>query len=472
MTPNAENALPVLLKYRDAELARRHLADFCGLMYEKYEKTAHTELLCKHLEALEAREIERLAVFMPPRHSKSYHVSQRFPAWYIGRNPDQLVKLASYSAELAESNSRKVRALVQDYRWPFAAKVAGESFAVNLWHIANNLGEVGAAGVGGPLTGFGSDLLVIDDPFKGPEDANSALQRDRVWTWYAEVADTRMQKGGVQLLTQTRWHDDDLAGRILNSALANTWTVLTLPAIAVDDDALGRAPGEALWPEWFPIERLEQIRDTMGSKSFSALYQQDPLPIKGSTFQAEWFERRYDKLPARSTLAIIQTIDSAWKTGVSNDFSVISTWATDKIDYFLIDVWRKRVEYTDLKRAAQDKFYEQKPSVVYCEEAASGLALISELQRTTNLPIVAVKARASKTVRAEIATPFFEAGRVVLPREAPWLDEWIREHLRFPNAKHDDQVDCTSMALPLMNKAIVREAQRARRPRLLNFFAR
>ena len=473
MTVNTSDARPVLKHFADKELARRHLPDFCRLMDDKYEATRHTALLCDHLEALERRDIERLAVFMPPRHSKSYHVSQRFPAWFLGRNPDQLVKLASYGADLAESNSRKVRALVRDkQRWPFSVSVSGDSFAVNLWHTANSAGEVGAVGVGGPLTGMGADLLVVDDPFKGPDDSGSALQRDRVWDWYTQVADTRMQPNGVQLLTQTRWHDDDLAGRILNSPLGSTWTVLTLPAIAVDEDALGRGPGEALWPERFPLDRLEQLRKTMGSKSFNALYQQDPLPIKGTMFQPEWFERRYNALPARSTLAIIQTIDSAWRTGVSNDWSVIATWATDGLDYYLIDVFRKRLEYVDLRKAVQDKFAEQQPLKIYCEDASSGLALISELRRTTNLPIIGVPPRGSKQSRAEMATPYFEATRVVLPREAPWLDAWIAEHLRFPNGKHDDQVDTTAMAIIFLNQSITRRPKRERFSSLSSWFVR
>jgi hypothetical protein len=369
------------------ELARRSLRDFCELMDPRYESVRHTDLLIEHLEALERREIEKLAVFMPPRHSKTYHVSERFPAWYLGRHPQNLIMLASYGADLAENNSRKVRSLLTDDRWPFETSVAGDSYAVNRWATSTGGGLL-AAGVGTAATGFGAHLLVIDDPIKDREQADSELQRDRVWTWYAEVARTRLMPGSVQLLTQTRWHDDDLAGRILNSPQAKDWTVLSLPAIAELEDPLGRPVGEALWPAWFPIERLVEQRETMGSRSFSAIYQQNPVPAVGGTFRAEWFNRREDAPTFTPNWHVVQAIDGAWKTGVSNDFSVIATWATDLRSFYLLDVWRGKAEFYELKRIVSEQYRKHQPQAVYCEEAASGLALLSELRSTTGTEIV------------------------------------------------------------------------------------
>ncbi len=463
-----EGARPELALLMRAELARRNLGDFCALMDARYERPRHTDVLIKHLEALERRDIESLMVFLPPRSSKSYHVSERFPAWALGRDPSRQVILASYGSELAERNSRVVRGLVADSRYPFPTVVARDSGAVNRWATDAGGGGVLAAGVGSALTGFGAHLLIIDDPIKDRESADSELQRDRVWEWYGEVARTRLMPRAVQLLTQTRWHDNDLAGRILNSEDAKRWTVLSLPAIAEENDVLGRAPGEALWPEWYSREFLDQQRTVMGSRAFAAVYQQSPVPATGGTFKPEWFTNRYDRLPDIKGFdwIVIQAIDGAWKTGIANDFSVIATWATNCNGYFLIDVCRRKLEFYDLKRVVVEKYREFTPRAVYCEEAASGYALLSELRRTTGIEIIGVPAQNSKEARAEAVAPMLEAGRVWLPERASWLDEWVHEHLRFPGGAHDDQVDTTSLALLKLRDAALRRAQSYVRPPL------
>jgi len=398
------------------------------------------------LEALERRDINKLAIFMPPRHGKTYHVSERFPAWYLGRHPGQNVILASYAAELAEASSRKARSLVTDGRWPFLdVRISGESAAVNRWHTDAGGGCI-AAGVGGGLTGFGADLLIIDDPVKDRASADSESQRELAWNWYTDVARTRLMPGGIQLLAQTRWHESDLAGRILNSAGARDWTVLVLPAIAVADDPLGRVPGDALWPEAFPVEALPSVANgEISSRSFHALYQQNPRPDDGLIFKREWFSRRYRDIP--QLRRIVQAVDSAWKTGIANDYSAIATWGTDGKDYFLIDVWRGRVEFPALRQIVKDQFGRYRPQALYVEEAASGLAIIAELKANTGIPIVAIRAKGSKESRAEAITPIFESGRVRLPEGQLWLDDWIDEHVRFPVGPHDDMVDTTSIAL-------------------------
>lgn len=436
-----------LARQATREIARRRLADFCALMDPGYVRAKHTDLLVSHLEALERREIQNLAVFMPPRHSKSYHVSERFLAWALGRQPKRKIIMASYASELAEKSSRLVRNLLSDERSPFTMRVARDSSAVGHW-ATDAGGEVHAAGVAAGTTGQGADILSIDDPFADREQADSPLQRDKVWTWYTDVTQTRFQPGGVQILTMTRWHDDDLAGRILNSAFASKWTVLSLPALAVDDDPLGRTPGQALWPAWFPEERLLELQTILGTRSFAALYQQNPIPMSGGTFRSEWFAKR-GEMPnsAYEPRIVVQAVDGAWKTGVSNDYSVVATWATDFRDFYLLDVWRGKVEFYDLKRIVPEQYKKHRPHAVFCEEAASGLALLSELRKSSGIPIIGVVPKGSKESRIEAVTPIFEAGRVVLPKSAPWLDEWLREHLRFPGSAHDDQVDTTALAL-------------------------
>ncbi len=233
------------------ELARRRLADFIGLVEPNYMPTRHTEAICDHLEALERGDINRLMIFTPPRHGKTMHTSQAFPAWVLGRNARAQIVLASYGAELAEDNSVKARSYLRDEHSPFECRVSDESRARHRWHTDAG-GTLIATGIEGGLTGRGADRLIIDDPVEGRKKAESETMRESTWGWYTDVARTRLMSGGRIVLCQTRCHDDDLAGRILNSDDAKRWTVLSLPAIAKEGDGLGRQPGEALWPQRFP----------------------------------------------------------------------------------------------------------------------------------------------------------------------------------------------------------------------------
>lgn len=425
------------------ELARRDLADFCALLDPSYEPAEHTARLCAELEAVERGEVLRLAVFMPPRHGKTLHVSERFPAWYLGRHPERQVILASYSAELAESNSRRVRGLLRHPRYPFAAQVSDDSHAVNRWGTTQG-GTVIAAGVGGSITGFGAHILVIDDPVKGREEADSEAFRERAWEWYREVARTRLMPGGAIVLCQTRWHEDDLAGRIL-VAQPGSWRVLSLPAVAEANDQLGRATGESLWPAWFGGDELSALQAELGTRAWSALYQQAPTSDAGGLFRRAWMQRRHGTPPFLAyTLC---SVDSAFKTGVANDYSVIATWGTDGKDFYLLDVWRERVEFPDLVHAVKAQAALHKPKAILIEDTAAGQSALQQLRRETPLPLLPVKVTAAKPARAAAVTPLFEAGKVSLPVGTAWLDAWIEEHVAFPTGRFDDQVDTTSMAL-------------------------
>lgn len=435
------------------ELARRRLGDFLSLMLPNYVETPHTRALCGHLEALEARDINRLAVFMPPRHGKSEHASRGFPAWYLGRRPQESVVLASYAAELAEANSRRARGHLLDARWPFpSVSVSPESAAVNRWHTTKQGGVI-AAGARGGLTGHGANLLIVDDPVKDREEADSEAIRNSTWAWWTEVAQTRLMPDAVVLLVQTRWHEDDLAGRVLSSPSADEWTVLSLPALAEEDDPLGRAEGDALWSAWYPEGRLQALRSEIGERAFLALYQQRPSSEKGGIFRREWLEGRYAEL-SRGPTTTIQAVDSAFKTGVSHDYSVVATWATDGRFYYLVDVWRRRVEFPDLVAAIKAQASAHSPSAIVIEDTASAQSAIQQLRRETALPIIPITASGTtKVSRAEAVSPLFEAGRVLLPEQSlAWLGPWVEEHVAFPTGKHDDQVDTTAYALARLRR--------------------
>jgi predicted phage terminase large subunit-like protein len=309
-----------------------------------------------------------------------------------------------------------------------------DSAAMNRFDLVTGGGYF-STGVGGPLTGKGGNLLGIDDPLPNREAAHSETQRESLWGWYTTVFDTRRAPNARTLLIQTRWHDDDLSGRILNSKDAKNWTVLSLPAI--------NEQGEALWPEAYPINELLDWKEKMG-RDFEALYQQSPVPMEGSLFKRKWF-KTFQTPPDKFT-RVIQFMDCAQKVGVTNDWSVCLTVGESENAYYILDVWRQRVEAPDLERATISNALKWNPTALVIEDKSSGSSLIQSLRQKTRLPVIAYDPKArDKIVRASAATPLVESGRVFVPASAPWVEDFIVECERFPNAKHDDQVDTLSM---------------------------
>jgi len=262
--------LPVSRQEAAAELlarrrAREGLLAFTGYTNSAYQAAPHHTMIAEKLEAVARGEIKRLMICMPPRHGKSELASRRFPAWFLGRNPGKQVIAASYNSDLANDFGREVRNIVAspEFQNLFKVDLAEDSKAANRWHT-NGGGMYVAAGVGTAITGRGADILLIDDPFKDRKEADSELQRKTVWDWYTSTAYTRLMPGGAVIVINTRWHDDDLSGRLLyeQEGGGDEWEVLSLPAIKDD---------KALWPEWYAIERLEQIRSVLPAGDWKAL---------------------------------------------------------------------------------------------------------------------------------------------------------------------------------------------------------
>lgn len=449
-------ALPSLAEI-DAEEARRAqigLLPFVRRMFPQYQTAPFHRTIADHLEAIERGDIDRLIITMPPRHGKSELASVHFPAWYLGRNPDKRVIATSYGAGLAYRFSRRARNLLTAPSWPFSdVTVASDLAAVQSWDMADHRGGYMAAGVGGPITGAGADLLIVDDPVKSADEADSATYRESTWQWWQDTAYPRMQSGAAAVVIGTRWHDDDLIGRLLGARAqgGDTWTVLHLPAISADRDAL--------WPEQFDLDKLARIKANMSSRMWGAQYQGDPQPNEGGMFKPAWWAR-YREAPTLSRVELF--VDSAFKEGVANDYSVIATWGdTGSGDYYLLDLWRDRVAFPELLRAIHDQWTKQRvrwaARSIVIEDKASGQSAIQVLQRPYHtaagtlpaLPVVAwsVSGTQSKVARAEGVTGFVEAGRAHLPESAPWVADFIDEHARFPLGPNDDEVDTTSMGL-------------------------
>ena len=428
--------------------ARKSLRSFTARMFPNYQTAPHILTLIAEIEQAVNTPDSRLIVTMPPRHSKSLHVSENLPAWYLGKFPDNRVIGASHTQELANTFSRRVRNKITDPRYPFPVQIAGDKAAVKAWDIEGRYGGYYAVGVGGSPVGHGANLIIIDDPIKNQADADSETVRDALWEWYTGTMRTRLEPGGSIIVTATRWHDDDLTGRLLagQESGGEQWRHIHMPALTDD--------GTALWAGRWPAASLEAIRSAVGSRVWQAQYQGDPTPSEGGTFKRHWWQT-YRELPDDIVRAEV-TVDSAFKTGVANDWSVFAVWAVDKRgNAYLVRVWRQRVEFPELITLGRHAWtwarlrFPNMAVPLVPEDKASGQSAIQVWKRESHIPVIpyTVKATESKISRAEAVTPYVEGGRVFIPDAAPWLDAWIDEHDRFPNGTHDDQVDTTSIAL-------------------------
>jgi predicted phage terminase large subunit-like protein len=304
-------------------------------------------------------------------------------------------------------------------------------------------GSFFAVGRGGPSAGRGSNLLIIDDPLKNSAEARSELVRDSIHQWYLADVRTRVHAGGAIILISTRWHEDDLPGRILREGQGERWDVLSLPAIAEVDEPF-RREGDALWPGIYSLSELEKIRIDIGADNFMSLYQGRPSAAEGTTFKRVWW-RSYREPP--KCKQIVQGWDTAFKTGRANDYSACTTWGTAETGYYLLHLWRDRVDFPTLKKRMRLLAEQWNPNVILVEDAASGQSLIQEMKHMSALPIIPVKIDKDKESRAKAITPIVEAGRVFLPESCPLINDYKDEFAGFPKAPHDDMVDSTTLVL-------------------------
>jgi len=442
-------------------VARASLIGFTEYTLPQYRAAQHHRRIAEALERVERGECKRLMLFMPPRHGKSELASKRFPAWYMGRNPNKQMIAASYNSELAGDFGREVRNIVAspEYGLLFDARLAEDSQAANRWHTAQG-GSYVAAGVGSAITGRGADVMCIDDPFKDRAEADSETTRDNVWNWYTSTAYTRLMPGGSIVIIQTRWHEDDLSGRLLDSG-ADKWEVVSMPALD---------GSTALWPEWYDAERLSQIRAVIGPRDWNSLYQQDPIPDGGTYFQKDWI-KYYDKLPEHLTW--YGASDYAVTDG-DNDWTVHATAALDKDhNLYIVDVWRQQAASDVWVEAVIDLMAARDP-MQWAEEAGQiikgvGPFLVRRMnERGTYCYRKAYTSSSDKPTRARSIQARMASGKVFFPRNAHWLADLEREVLRFPNGKHDDQVDVLSlfgrMLDSMLEGVIPAEAKKTRWP--------
>jgi predicted phage terminase large subunit-like protein len=441
------------------ELARRDLIEYAKLQWPGYRANQHHYAIANVLERVAAGEIKRLMIFAPPRHGKSVLTSENFPPWFLGNNPDKYIIHATYAQELAEDFGRKIRNQMQDslFKSIFTSCNLSADSASQKRLTTTSGGAYFALGVGGAATGRGAHIFLIDDPIKGREEAESEAYRRKLKDWYKAVAYTRLMPGGAVVIMLTRWHHDDLAGWLLREHASENFHILSLPAIAEDHDPLGRKVGEPLWPSDYPLSTLQKIKEQLGSRDWSALYQQQPTPEEGSIFKIEWFSR-YHKLPPHPKLLV-----HSWDTGIKdeeiNDPTSCTMWHAHDIKIYLADRFNRRLQFPDLRRAVQSLAERDNPNHILIEDKGSGQQLLQVLQRETRLPVIGVmpkggKYAESKIARAQGVSGLIESGRVCLPESAPWLVDYESEIAAFPNAPHDDDVDSTTQALKFISERL------------------
>ena len=435
--------------------ARNRLIPFTEYTYPNYTAAPHHWLIAAKLEAVERGEIKRLILEMPPRHGKSELASKRFPAWYLGRNPENQIIAASYNSELARDFGRDVRNIVAgpEYGRLFDARLAADSAAADRWHTSQG-GSYVAAGVGTAVTGRGANVFLIDDPVKDRQDADSELIRKRTIDWYTSVAYTRLMPGGSIIVIQTRWHEEDLAGWLLaeQDKGGDQWDVLSLPAI---DHA-----GQALWPDWYPIERLEQIRSVLPVRDWSALYQQRPAPEEGNYFKAEWLtEYTDDELEddvGPIPLRVVGASDYA-VTADGGDYTVHIVVGIDPTGrMYVLDLYREQASTNDWVEAFCQIVLKWKP-LFWGEESGQILSSVGPYLTRRQQELSAYVARerfaskADKAVRARSIQGRMQMRGLAIPKHAPWAADFRHELLTFPAGKNDDQVDALGLVGQLLD---------------------
>ena len=423
----------------------------------RWKHAPHLDLVSERLERMADRPVF-LIVTMPPRHGKSELISHWTPVWFLRRWPEKRVILASYGSSFASDWGGEVKTSFMDHAGELGLSLALDTKAKSQWRIQGYGGGMIATGVGGSITGRGGDLLIIDDPIKSQREALSVVYRESIKQWYKATFRTRAQPGASIILLMTRWHEDDLAGYLLNEAKNSNgdlphdpWEVINMPALAEHDDILGRAEGEPLWPEMYPREALLQVKEAIGSYWFAAEYQGRPRPEEGAIIKEAWFGYFTE---GQTAARPIQVWDTAFELGDNTSRSACMTWGRSAQDFLVLDVWAKRVEFPDLIQAVKMKAEQWKPTHIFIEHKASGHSLVQQLRRDTNLPIIPVKAVDDKGTRLHAISGIVEAGRVKLPARAPWLSEFLYEVCSFPGAKTDDIADCFAHGLMKLNPSL------------------
>jgi predicted phage terminase large subunit-like protein len=474
MFHSSSHKLAMLAREVGREACERSLFEFTRQAWHvlephtAYQPHQGTRAICQVLEAVTRRELNRVKINEPPRHGKSMTISVFWPVWEWISRPWYRYLFSSYGADLSSDASVKRRSLIQSAwfreRWGHLVELCGDQNVKT--HFENKqTGVMQATSTGGAVTGKGGHRVIIDDPTKtqeGKQDENLPLALKTDIDFFRDTLSTRLDNPntGAIVLVMHRIHHSDLCGH-LDSQEPGRWLTLCLRGEAEEDERiemngrviLERKAGEVLDPGRFPKEVLDTMKVTMGPYAYAAQVQQRPSPLEGGMFKRQWWKLiKRGEFP-QSFDDVVQGWDSAFKKGRTNDYNVCLTAGRKGGDIYLIDVFRRKMEWPELRRASVNLYVQRQPRLVLIEEAASGISLAQDLRTISPpLPIMAIKLDADKVSRASSTTGYAEAGKVFLPDGEPWVLAFMDELAEFPTAAHDDQVDAFSLVMNYFRK--------------------
>jgi predicted phage terminase large subunit-like protein len=429
----------------------------------EYMYNWHIDLIASKLNEVRLGKCKRLIINIPPRNMKSICASVAFPAWLLGHDPSMRIICASYGQDLSEKLALDCRNIMKTdwYQSTFPqTRISPVKGALHDFMTTQQGGRL-ATSVGGVITGRGAEVLIMDDPIK-PDEAFSDTTRVKANDWFDGTARSRLnsKKDGAIIIIMQRLHLDDLTGHVLEK---EEWDVLSLPAISDEAvtyhfdtpyglETVTRSIGEPLHAERESLEILAQMRIMTGEYNFAGQYQQSPVPAGGGIIKTGWIQYLPEQDFPDTYDSILQSWDTASKIAEINDYSVCTTWGVKDKKIYLLNVWRKRAEFPDLKRAAIVLYNEYKATKILIEDKSSGIALIQELKEVNIYVAKAYKPECDKKMRLHQQSILFENGQIFLPEKAHWLSDYVHEVTSFPTGKHDDQVDSTTQALALIRE--------------------
>lgn len=445
VTDSQKSYIQQMAKY---ELAKRYYMSYVELVHHgAYSHFEHTKLICSYLQRIAEGEQMHLMIEMPPRHSKSMTVTETFPSYFLGRNPDKRVITSAYSDDLARKFGRLNRNKFGEFgKRVFNIDLSRDNSSTSDWGLSKHIGGMISTGIGGSITGQGADCMIIDDPIKNNKEAMSSTIRENIWAEWESTLSTRLHDGASVIVIMTRWHEDDLIGRLLERSPYN-WTRLRLPAIAEDeDDLLNREIGQALCPElgydeeWASFKKIE-----VGSRTWASLYQQRPSPEEGSIFKREWLQY-FDTAPTQYDDIVISW-DFTFKDTDTSDYVVGQVWQKTGANFYCIDQVRGQLNFTQSVQAVINlRNKHPRCRTILIEDKANGPAIINTLKQKVS-GIIPINPKESKIARAYAVTPYFEAGNVFFKRDLPQINDTIEEMASFPSGKTDDICDSATQAL-------------------------
>lgn len=443
-------------------LAYQRFQDYCRLVTPDWVDAPHLDYLCNRAESVADGRLRRLVINIPPGYAKSWIFSRCLPSWFLMRHPRAEFMLLSYGDDLATEHSSAARSMFGEYAPLMTGSgMAKDSKSVSRWMVdmgdGKRCGGMTSCGIGSSVTGRRADLIVVDDPYKNWDEANSESVRDRVWDAYRSVIRSRLRPGGRIIVIQTRWHKDDLTGRLLTHAGGMKWELCKLPARAVAGDMLGRVPGEALWPAMYNDQELLEIEGDIGPVFWACQFQQAPEEPEGRFFRKSWFRYWYmdsgdyvlltDEGEVRYSsgeCVTVQTVDPNLTDSVSSDYFCQAAWALcPGGEVLLLGVQRERIETT----AHVDEvisFYDRWTcSCILLSKRSSGMNLFQELD-DLGYPLEEVVEDVSKLSRSIVVMRKYRRGQVFHLRDAAWLSDIEGELKEFPGGRNDDFVDNAS----------------------------